>query len=156
MLVDLMRYMAARYPRHSWTGDVVKCRDSTWVAVCEVIPTIWVWCCSSQLDRGKSSISLLFDLRLSADQQMRSLEMFAHHTTSLNEEISKNEYRCNVKACSMVLQRTHLERGEEELAVGSEGLAVFSKVKSDQCDTQFAADMARMSTRRAIRDPFDP
>ncbi len=56
----------------------------------------------------------------------------------------------------MVLERTLLERGEEELAVGSEALAVFSKVKSDQCDTQFAADMARMSTRRAIRDPFDP
>ena len=51
------------------------------------------------------------------------------------------------------LQQIRLQRGEEALAVGSEAHAVFSKVKSDQCDTQFAADMARMSTRRAIRDP---
>jgi hypothetical protein len=87
------------------------------------------------------------------DQQTRLLGVLAHHTISLNEKMSKIEYRSNVKACSMVLERTHLERGEGELAVGSEALAVFSKVKSDQCDTQFAADMARMSTRRAIRDP---
>ena len=46
----------------------------------------------------------------------------------------------------------HLQRGEEALAVGSEALALFSKVRSDQCDSQFAADMARMSTRRAITD----
>ena len=37
MLVDLMRYMAARYPRDVRTGDVVKCRDGTWVGVCEVM-----------------------------------------------------------------------------------------------------------------------
>jgi hypothetical protein len=28
-------------PDISWTGDVVKCKDGTWVCVCEVIPNIW-------------------------------------------------------------------------------------------------------------------
>ena len=32
-----MRYMAARYPRPVRTGNVVKCRDGTWVGVCEVM-----------------------------------------------------------------------------------------------------------------------
>jgi hypothetical protein len=40
MLVGLMRYMAARYPRHVRTGIVAKCRDGTWVSVCEVISVI--------------------------------------------------------------------------------------------------------------------
>ena len=40
MLANLMRYMAARYPRDVRTEDVVKCRDGTWVDVCKVIPTI--------------------------------------------------------------------------------------------------------------------
>ena len=88
---------------------------------------------------------------------MRPVEGLVYHAKSLNEK----DIECRIsKECQSVLtglQQIHLQRGEEALAVGSEALALFSKVRSDQCDTQFAADMARMSTHRAIRDrPCQP
>jgi hypothetical protein len=55
-------------------------------------------------------------------------------------------YRRNVKACSMVWSGAI----DSALAVGSEGLAVFSKVKSGQCDTQLAVDI---NTPRDKRSP---
>ena len=95
-----MRHMAARYPRHVRTGDVVKCRDGTWVCVCEVTSKC-IDCVFLGL-RVEERTLLGNRLQVRVNQQMRLLEVLAHHAKSLNEKVSNIEYQRNVKACSLV------------------------------------------------------
>lgn len=100
MFVDPMRYMTARDPRHEQAGDVVKCRDGTWVAAWNMIATIWVCVVLLPFDRGNASISLSLELQVNADQQMLPPKVLAYSARSLNGKYQISNI--NVKASSMV------------------------------------------------------
>lgn len=108
-------------------------------------------CCFSPSDRGAASKSLSFELQMNADQ--KCVHRKDSHITP-NRSMTKHQIS-NIEGMS---KRTQWFGADPSAAwrrsaggrVRSPCCLLEGEIR--QCDSQFAADMARMSTRRAIRD----